>query len=79
MVVLNAYTVRWLAAVGSLEERLGVDPKLVPNTQERVPGACRYRHAVLRHAQAGHAIIVAGEDPWKINVEHLENARISSP
>ena len=76
MVVLNAYTVRWLAAVGSLEERLGVDPKLVPNTQERVPGACRYRHAVLRHAQAGHAIIVAGEDPSSLGFHGIPDVAV---
>lgn len=62
VVVFNAYTVCWLAAVGSLEERLGMNPKLVPNTQERVPGSRRYRHTILRNAQARNTIVVAGEN-----------------
>ncbi len=37
-------------------------PLLVPDFEEAVPGPCADRHAVFRHAQAAHAVVVAGED-----------------
>ncbi len=35
---------------------------LVPDFEEAVPGSGADRHAVLCHAQAAHAVVVAGED-----------------
>ena len=37
-------------------------PLLVPDFEEAVPGPCADRHAVFRHAQAAHAVVVAGQD-----------------
>lgn len=38
---------------------------LVPDAQERVPGAGCDGHPVLGDAQTRHAVVVAGENTWK--------------
>lgn len=50
--------------------------KLVPNTQERVPGARCYRHTILRNAQARHAIIVASENSSSLGLHGIPDVAI---
>ena len=38
---------------------------LVPDFEEGVPGAGADRHPVLGHAEAGHAVVVAGQHACK--------------
>lgn len=47
------YIVAWFGAGGA---------SLVPDAQEGVPRAGGHGHAVLRHAQARHAVVVPGQD-----------------
>lgn len=54
------------AGVGGSVGRVGGG--LVPDAQEGVPGARGDRHAVLGDAQAGHAVVVAGEDACGENI-----------
>lgn len=42
----------------------GVVGGLVPDAQERVPGAGGDGHAVLGDAQARHAVVVTSQDAW---------------
>ena len=38
---------------------------LVPDLEEAVPRSRRDGHPVLRHAEAAHAVVVAGQDTYK--------------
>lgn len=39
-------------------------PSSVPNLEEAVPGAGGNGHAVCRHPQAAHSVVMARKDSW---------------
>lgn len=53
---------------GEQRGRGAEEGSLIPDAEERVPGAGSDGHAVLRHAETRHAVVVAGKDTCDKNI-----------
>lgn len=51
----------------------------VPDLEEAVPGACGHGHAVVGHAQAAHAVVMAGQHACNIATHYSALQYITLP